>query len=265
MIRQPIAFRTKLVISIVAIAAMLLGYQSLSWKMTRSNPKQTTVPSLTRFDDGLRQVVTPDEKGETWLGQDVMATFGRLAVGLLLGVGLSVLLGVAMGAYPWFEALLAPPILFLAKVPPTAMLAVYFILFGTAGEMFVAMVGLSVFFTLAQSVYAAAKKDVTDHSVYKAYSLGASSPEVIYEVIWKQILPRVLESIRLQIGPAMVFLIAAEYVVGDVGFGYRIRVQSRRLNYEVVYLYLFFLGVSGLTLDSLLIWVRRKLCPWFGD
>ncbi len=66
-----------------------------------------------------------------------------------------------------------------------------------APRCLVAMVGFSVFFTLAQSVYQAAKKDVSDHSVYKAYSLGASSPEVIYEVLWKQIVPRVIEAIRL--------------------------------------------------------------------
>ena len=229
------------------------------------NPKQTTVPSLLQFGEGFHEITEANDKGETWLGQDLVATFGRLAVGLGLGVVLSVVIGVAMGAYPWVEALFAPPVLFLAKIPPTAMLAVYFVLFGTEGEMFVAMVGLSVFFTLAQSVYSAAKKDVTDHVVYKAYSLGASSPEVIFEVLWKQILPRVIEAIRLQIGPAMVFLIAAEYVVGDVGFGYRIRIQGRRMNFDVVYIYLVILGASGLGLDWLLNCTRRKLCPWFGE
>ena len=63
----------------------------------------------------------------------------------------------------------------------------------------------------------------------------------------------------------MVFLIAAEYVVGDVGFGYRIRMQSRRLNYDVVYIYLIILGASGLTFDWLLNVIRRKLSPWFGE
>ena len=265
MIRQPIQFSTKVAISGVAILFMLVAYEVMAARQTSINPKQTTVPSLFQFGEGLGEITKPNARGETWLGQDLMATFGRLAVGMGVGVLLSIFIGIAMGSYPWVEALFAPPILFLAKIPPTAMLAVYFVLFGTEGQMFVAMVGLSVFFTLAQSVYSAAKKDVTDHTVYKAYSLGASSPEVIYEVIWKQILPRVIEAIRLQIGPAMVFLIAAEYVVGDVGFGYRIRMQSRRLNYDVVYIYLIILGASGLTFDWLLNAIRRKLSPWFGE
>ncbi len=128
------------------------------------------------------------------------------------------------------------------------------------------MVGFSVFFTLAQSIYQAAKKDVSDHSVYKAYSLGASSGEVIYEVLWKQIVPRVIEAVRLQIGPAMVILIAAEYAVGgDAGMGYRIRLQQRILHMDVVYIYLIILGATGLLLDWALTFLRRKSCPWFGE
>ena len=44
------------------------------------------------------------------------------------------------------------------------------------------------------------------------------------------VLPKLLEATRLMIGPAMVYLIAAEMLFGDVGFGYRIRIQSKLLN-----------------------------------
>lgn len=265
MIRQPIGLSTKIAIGTAAIFVMFLAYQYLAYRQTQINPKQTVVPGVSTVWDGWQKMTKPNARGETWLWEDTKATYGRLFIGLGLGVVLSVVVGVAMGAYPPIEAFFVPPISFFAKIPPTAMLAVYFVVFGTSTQMFVAMVGLSVFFTLAQSVYQAAKKDVSDHSVYKAYSLGASSPEVILDVIWRQILPRVIESIRLQIGPAMVFLIAAEYVVGDVGMGYRIPIQSRILNMNVVYLYLIILGMSGLLIDWVLTFLRRKWCPWFGD
>jgi NitT/TauT family transport system permease protein len=265
MIRQPISFSSKIAIAVVAIVCLFLAYEYLAYRQTQINPKQTVVPGVSTLWDGVQKMTKPNARGETWLWEDVKATYGRLFIGLGLGVVLSVVIGIGMGAYPWLEAFFAPPISFFAKIPPTAMIAVYFVIFGTSTEMFVAMVGLSVFFTLAQSIYQAAKKDVSDHSVYKAYSLGASSPEVIYEVLWKQILPRVFEAIRLQIGPAMVFLIAAEYLVGDVGIGYRIRIQSRILNMNVVYIYLTILGASGLLIDWGLTLLRRKLCPWFGE
>ncbi len=144
------------------------------------------------------------------------------------------------------------------------MLAVYFIIFGTEFRLFVAMIALGIFPTLAQSIYQAAKKDVTDHAIYKAYTLGASQLEVIWNVILQQILPRIIENVRLQVGPAMVFLIAAEYAVAHDGFGYRLRLQSRQTNMNVVYIYLVILGVSGFVIDGLLSALRRRLSPWFG-
>ncbi len=252
-------------ISALSVLTVFVAYELIAMRQSWINPKQTVIPGITSFWDGFQKMTTPNNRGETWLVQDVKATYGRLLLGLGFGISFSIIIGVAMGAYPWVEAFFAPSVSFFAKIPATAMLAVYIVFFGTETVMIVAMVGLSVIFTLAQSIYQVAKKDVSDHSVFKAYSLGATSPEVIYEVLWKQILPRVIESIRLQIGPAMVILIAAEWIVCDVGIGYRIRIQSRILNMNVVYIYLAILGGSGLLIDWSLTQLRRKLCPWFGE
>jgi len=109
-----------------------------------------------------------------------------------------------------------------------------------------------------------AVKEFPDELLYKAYTLGASHMEVVWSVIFPQVLPRFLDAVRLSIGPAMVYLIAAEMVVGDVGFGYRIRLQSKLMNMSVVYPYLALLAGFGFGMDSLLRWVQRKLCPWDG-
>jgi ABC-type nitrate/sulfonate/bicarbonate transport system permease component len=62
----------------------------------------------------------------------------------------------------------------------------------------------------------------------------------------------------------MVFLVAAEWALGEVGFGYRLKLQSRLTNMNVVYIYLMFLGLAGFAMDYVLIWIQRRLCPWFG-
>jgi len=108
------------------------------------------------------------------------------------------------------------------------------------------------------------KKDVSSDLIDKAYTLGASEIEVIKEVIWPQILPRVIENIRLHLGPAMVFLIAAELLFASEGFGYTIRLQTRLMNMNVVFIYLAILGLTGLLCDWSLTRLRRWLCPWFG-
>ena len=183
--------------------------------------------------------------------------------GLSVSVLASVILGVLMGSYTPIEAFFVPPLSFLAKIPPTAMLAVFFVLVGTDMKMYVTMIIFGTLPTLAQTVYQSARTDVPESLIYKAYTLGASHTELIWNVTFKQILPRLIDAVRLQIGPAMVLLVAAEWMVAGEGFGYRLRLFYQRTDMSVVYVYLLLLGVGGLLADYALISFRRWLCPWF--
>jgi NitT/TauT family transport system permease protein len=276
LIRRPIHAATRITLALAAFAVLLGTYAWLSYRAHQANPRNTTMPNARQIGEGCRKILATDKEAqslpdrlvslrESWLWEDSRATFGRLLGGLCVGVLLSVAVGMAMGCFVAAESFFELPISFFAKIPPTAMLAVYFVLFGTETRLFVAMIALGIFPTLAQAIYQAAKNDVPDNTIYKAYTLGASEMEIVWNVILRQILPRIIEAVRLQVGPAMVFLIAAEYVVADLGFGYRLRIQSRLLNMNVVYVYLVILGLSGFFFDWLLTALRRKLAPWFGD
>lgn len=275
MIRKPISTPSQILLGMLSIILLICAYGWLSHRQKQVNPKDTTIPNAQQMLDGWHRVMTPGLKEPTtfleklhkfrWLPEDMLVTFGRLLAGLSLGVLLSLVVGVAMGCLSPIESFCAPLLSFFAKVPPTAMLAVYFVLFGTHTKFYVAMIALGIFPTLAQAIYQSAKKDVSDHAVNKAFTLGASNMEVVWNVIFQQILPRIIENVRLQVGPAMVFLIAAEYAVGGEGFGYRLKIQSRILNMNVVYIYLIVLGVVGFMIDWVLSLTRRRLCPWFGE
>lgn len=263
MIRQPISQPARFTLFAIGVAVILSGYAWMSHRAHVENPRNKTLPNWSQFVEGWQRMA--EGKGGLDFWADVRASSSRLALGVGAGVLMAFATGVAMGCFPAAEALLLPPLSFFAKIPPTAMLAVYFVFFGVTGvQIFVALIALGIFPTLAQSIAQAAQKDVDDHALYKSYTLGASSFEVVWEVVLRQILPRILEAARLSIGPAMVFLIAAEYALADVGFGYTLRLQARLQNMNVVYTYLAILGVAGLAIDWLLILLRRWLCPWFG-
>lgn len=269
MIRDPIPTWLFIVLGTAGIAIALLVYSGLVVRQTKINPNQTVLPGAKAFWEGVKMVTKSQGSAEKpkppWIVEDFRATYWRLFLGLLVGIAMSVVIGIAMGAYTAAEAFFSPLITFFAKIPPTAMLAVYMVVFGTHLKAYVALVAFGIFFTMVHAIYQAVKKDVASEMIDKAYTLGASELEVILEVIWLQVLPRVIENVRLQIGPAMVFLIAAEMLFGSEGFGYRIGRQSRLLNMNVVYIYLCVLGLSGLVIDWLLVKLRRWLCPWFGD
>ena len=264
MIRQPIDLRSRILLGVLSFVALLVGYAWLSHRAHVENPRNKTLPNFSQLREGWSRIA--EGEGGIDFVADFRASASRLAVGVGAGVLLAFVVGLAMGCFPLVEAVLMPPIAFFAKIPPTAMLAVYFVFFGVTGiQIFVALIAFGIFPTLAQSITQAAQKDVDDHTLYKSYTLGASHFEVVWKVVLPQILPRIIENVRLQIGPAMVFLIAAEFALADQGFGYTLRIQSRLQNMNIVYTYLAILAFAGLTIDWLLTTVRRKVCPWFGN
>jgi NitT/TauT family transport system permease protein len=218
--------------------------------------------------DGLVRASTPQgafERKEIWIVSDFKATALRLAIALLLGILLSVVVGLLMGCVDPVEAFLLPPFALLSKVPATAVLPIFFVLFQINFKMYLAIIAFGMLPTLAQAISASVRKDVPAELIFKAYTLGASQIELIWEVIYKQVLPRILDAARLQIGPALVLLVAAEWMVAGEGIGYRLRLFYQRTDMTVVFVYVLILGLLGLGVDYALIWTRRKFCPWFGD
>ena len=83
---------------------------------------------------------------------------------------------------------------------------------------------------------------------------------VALNVIGHRVLPKIIEGIRLQIGPALVYLIAAEMLFAGEGFGYRIRLESKLTHMNVVYPYLALVALIGYGLDMALLRLNRLLC-----
>jgi NitT/TauT family transport system permease protein len=264
-IRKPVSWHTKMMFSLFAIQLLLFYYNNMSVEQHVKNPKDTTLPSFTQIVQGAKTITHLDSTGKMWLWEDAKATLLRHFCGLTLGVAISVVLGIAMGCFEIVEAFFGPVLSLFSKIPPTAMMVVYFVLFGTDFTMFIAMVALGTIPILSLTICQFVQKDVSINLIDKAYTQGGSKAEVIYDIVFKSILPRIIEAVRLQAGPALVLLIAAEMLAADVGFGYRLKIQGRLLQMNVVFIYLAILAVSYHIIDLSLRFLRRRLCEWYGD
>ncbi|MBI4664363.1 MAG: ABC transporter permease subunit [Verrucomicrobia bacterium] len=263
MIRRPIPKSLALALGLASVVFLLGAYTLLARWQHQKNPDDTTIPSWSQIRQGLVTAIEVNARtDERWLLEDAKASGARLFAGLIVGVAGALALGMLMGCFTPVEAWCNPPLSLLAKIPPTAALAVFFVLVGTEGEMYVTMIAFGILPTLAMTIFLAVK-EFPEELQFKAYTLGASHAEVIWTIIFPHVLPKLIDAVRLVIGPAMVFLIAAEMLVGSVGFGYTIRLQSKLLNMGVVYPYLALLAAFGFAMDYALYQLQRKLCPWY--
>jgi len=101
--------------------------------------------------------------------------------------------------------------------------------------------------------------------VVKAFTLGAGGFTITYRVILKQILPRVLNSIRLNLKSVMLFLFAGEMIASTDGLAYRIALLRRHMGMDTILPYVLWVALLLFLVDLGMNVLNRKLHPWFQE
>ena len=87
---------------------------------------------------------------------------------------------------------------------------------------------------------------------------------VIYRVILPQIMPRLIAALRLSLGAAWLFLIAAEAIAATEGLGYRIFLVRRYLSMDIIIPYVLWITLIGFVFDYTLKTVNKVCFPWYS-
>ena len=162
---------------------------------------------------------------------------------------------------PLARALLGPVIAVIAVIPPIAVLPILFIVLGLdeASKIALIAIGIAPLMTRDLAGFVAA---LPAEQRAKAQTLGASSWQLALRVALPQLMPRLIEALRLSLGPAWVFLIAAEAVASDVGLGYRIFLVRRYFAMDIILPYVAWISLLAIIADALLLLVSRRGFPW---
>jgi NitT/TauT family transport system permease protein len=94
--------------------------------------------------------------------------------------------------------------------------------------------------------------------------MGASTWQMAVRVVLPQIMPRLMDALRLSLGPAFLFLIAAEAIASDSGLGYRIFLVRRYLAMDIILPYVAWITLLAVIMDFALARGRQFFFPWFG-
>jgi NitT/TauT family transport system permease protein len=156
---------------------------------------------------------------------------------------------------------MAPFIAVVSMVPPLALLPVLFIVLGLGEVAKIALIVIGVAPILMRDI-ALRVMDLPHEQMVKAQTLGASSWQIGMRVVLPQTLPRLLTALKLQLGPAWLFLIAAEAISSDSGLGYRIFLVRRYLSMDVIFTYVAWITVLAVLMNLALDWLRVSIFPW---
>jgi taurine transport system permease protein len=190
-------------------------------------------------------------------------SFLRVFLGLSLGTILGVPLGLFMGLNRFAKGFFDPLVELYRPVPPLAWAPLVITVFGidNVGKVFLLfMVAFSIMIISAR----AGASGTQLSKIHAAHSLGASKWQIVREVIFPNSLPEILTGIRVAVGMCWGTLVAAEFLAGTTGIGFVENVARKYMQYEVIWITIFVMGMLGLLFDVTIRKIIDKTIPWRG-
>jgi len=226
------------------------------------NPNDKILPLPSDMVAAMALLFHPDPlSGRLLFWADTLASMQRLGIGLGISTLSALSVGLLLGVLPPIRTTFGPLVTSIAVIPPIALLPILFIAFGLGETAKVALivVGIAPFMIRDVAAHVAA---LPREQIIKAQTLGASSWQVMLRVALPQAMPRLIQAVRLSLGPAWVFLISAEAIASDIGLGYRIFLVRRYLSMDVILPYVAWIALLAIAMDLLLAWSSRNLFRW---
>ena len=245
---------------------VFLTYSITSDIRLSENPKDKLLPAPSQIVATAQRLVSePDKRsGEILFWNDTAVSLLRLTQGVGIATAIALLSGLAIGLLPYARTTFSGFVGVLSMVPPLALLPILFITFGLgeASKIALIAIGITPFLIrdLAQRVL-----EIPQEMLVKAQTLGASSLAIALHVALPQILPRLIQAVRLSLGPAWLFLIASEAIASDAGLGYRIFLVRRYLAMDVILFYVAWITLLAFVIDLGLRILSERLFPWAGS
>jgi NitT/TauT family transport system permease protein len=248
----------------IPFVLLIMFYLYASQARLVDNPQDKLLPSVSSMVDGMSRMAFEEDKrsGDILLWKDTLSSLKRLVYGVSLALFTALMLGLYMGLYRGFDALMSSFIVFVSMVPPLAILPILFISLGVGEVAKVALIFLGTFPVLTRDILLAVKQ-IPQQQIVKSLTLGASASAITYRIVLPQILPRAINSVRLVLGSAWLFLIAAEAIASTDGLGYRIFLVRRYLAMDIIIPYVLWITLLGFCFDFLLRKLNQIFFPWY--
>jgi NitT/TauT family transport system permease protein len=242
---------------------LLATYFFSSTARLESNADDKLLPSFSTLADTIHTYAFEEDKrsGDVLLWVDTWASLKRILIALGISAAIGLSAGLAIGAIPYFRSLAAPFVAAVSMIPPLAILPVLFIVLGLGELAKVVLIIIGITPVITRDV-ALRAEELPPEQLIKAQTLGASSWLLSIRVILPQLWPRLIDAVRLQLGCAWLFLIAAEAIASTEGLGYRIFLVRRYMAMDVILPYVIWITLLAFLMDWLLRTARDRLFPW---
>jgi NitT/TauT family transport system permease protein len=263
LINQRPARGERLALGVLPFIALLVIYVVASQLRLAVNADDKLLPSFTSMARTFHDYAFAEDarSGQYLFWADTWASLKRIGAALAISAGAGLVLALAIGAVPRIRALLSPLLSTVAMIPPLAVLPILFIVLGLEEPAKIALIVIGILPCIARDL-SLRIAELPEEQLVKAQTLGASTWQLVLRVMLPQTLPRLIDSLRLGMGSAWLFLIAAEAIASTEGLGYRIFLVRRYLAMDVILPYVVWITLLAVLTDVLLRLLRARAFAW---
>jgi NitT/TauT family transport system permease protein len=249
-------------------------YLYIARERHKENPEDRVVPTLAQLGQGIYEAALGSDEDNaresvgsrlvhSMLWQDTVASAKRFLWAMLLLIP-AVLLGLHVGMFPYVGVFFLRFILFFDKIIALSVLPILFIAFGIDELSKIMLIVIGVTPTIILDTVNLSKS-VPKEQIVKGFTLGAGNFAIAYRVVLKQILPRILNSIRLNLKAVMLFLFAGEMIASTDGLAYRIALLRRNMGMSTILPYVLWVALLLFLVDWTMRTMNKRLHPWFRE
>lgn len=211
----------------------------------------------------LQKFIDMAGRENTYLWEHLGMSLQRVVIGYLIAIVTSIPVAFIMAWYKPVRAFLDPFIQFLRCIPPIAYVPIVVAAFASgnpeSAKYFI--IWMACFLTMTVTIYQGVRNvDLT--LVKAAYTFGARDRNLFIGVIVPSSFPFILTAMRLGVGAAMTTLVASELTGTTLGLGSFINTQGSALNMSSCVMGIIVLGICGILLDKVLLFVEKRLTRW---
>ena len=196
----------------------------------------------------------PNDQGIGW---NVLASLQRVGIGFGLAAVVGIPLGFLIGRFRFLSDMLAPIISLLRPVSPLAWLPIGLLVFKAANPAAIWVIFISSVWPMIINTAVGVTRIPQDY-LNVAKVLDLSEWKVFTKILFPSVLPYMMTGVRLSMGVAWLVIVAAEMLTGGVGLGFWVWDEWNNLNVEHIIIAIFIVGIVGLLLEQLLLFVARR-------
>jgi len=190
---------------------------------------------------------------------DVGISIARVWIAFLASAVIAIPLGMLMSSYRAVGAFSEPLIDFIRYLPVPALVPLTLIWLGIGEGSKVALLWIGTFFQLVLLVADDARR-VPKEFIETGLTLGANDRALFKDILFRAMLPNMVDSLRITLGWCWTYLIVAEIVASSSGIGYELWTARRYGKTPEVFAGILTIGIIGLVSDQAIRYAHRR---WF--